>query len=63
MIIIVMMFFVLISMQGRQAMEYVIGKINGEMQELSKSVDGLAASAKRRLEDEINSFNFQGSQG
>jgi hypothetical protein len=43
-------------------MEYVIGKINGEMQELTKSVDELAASAKRRLEDEISNFNFQGSQ-
>ena len=49
-------------------MEYVIGKINTEVQGLSKSVDGLAASAKRCIEDiphhhhhqEIPHYNFQG---
>lgn len=54
--------------KGRLAMEYVIGKINTEVQGLSKSVDGLAASAKRCIEDmphhhhhqEMPHFNFQG---
>ncbi|KAI1285553.1 Protein slowmo [Halotydeus destructor] len=40
--------------KGRQAMEWVIGKINSEVHELSHKVDGLEASAKRWLQEEIS---------
>jgi len=57
---------------GRQAMEYVINKINCEVQELTqktvKSVDELASNAKRRITDDFqapqlnSAYHFQGSK-
>jgi len=54
--------------KGRQAMEWVIGKINNEVQELTKSVDELAASARRLQEEMANphhsipAYHFRGSE-
>ncbi|RWS03786.1 protein slowmo-like protein [Dinothrombium tinctorium] len=47
--------------KGRLAMEWVIGKINCEVQELTKSVDGLTASAKRCISEDLKSsqYHFQ----
>jgi hypothetical protein len=54
--------------KGRQAMEYVVGKINSEVQELTtktvKSVDELAARTKRCLPEDLKTphsqYHYQG---
>ncbi|CAG2164015.1 unnamed protein product [Oppiella nova] len=56
--------------KGRQAMEFVINKINCEVQELTqktvKSVDELTVNAKRCISDEFvaksPNYHFQGSK-
>jgi hypothetical protein len=56
--------------KGRLAMEYVINKINCEVQELTqktvKSVDELTVNAKRCISDEFGAnqpnYHFQGSK-
>lgn len=53
--------------KGRQAMEFVINKLNIEMQEISKNVDELKAQVKRSIPDEIEiphpHFNFTTPKG
>lgn len=45
------------ALKGRQAMEYVIGKINDEVHDIAtktvKSVDELAGSTKRAIADDL----------
>lgn len=43
--------------KGRQAMEFVIGKLNTEMQGISKSMDDLKAHVRRSIQEQSREVN------